>query len=212
MTKAGQAQQTRENLISAARELFGKYGYVDTNTTEIALRAGTTRGALYHHFRDKLTLFKVVLSEVRAELGQKVRDRVQQAEGDAWQRFVVAGFSGFLDFVEDPNARRVLYLDGPGVMGRALSPEDEGPGMMVIREAMKVLVDEGYIEEQPLEPLCRLVWGVFFEAGIYIARADNNEVAQQEISFLVERLLGGLRVKAQSQQPYEKDKWLKRRQ
>jgi len=46
-------EQRREQLLTAARDLFSKKGYRDTTTEEIARRAGVTKGAIYYHFSSK---------------------------------------------------------------------------------------------------------------------------------------------------------------
>jgi len=51
--KAEQSEQTRRLLLDVARALFAERGYAGTATEEIVQRAGVTRGALYHQFRDK---------------------------------------------------------------------------------------------------------------------------------------------------------------
>src|SRR5579864_9767538 len=43
-------EETRGALLAAARELFGAAGYGGTSLDEVAVRAGVTKGALYHHF------------------------------------------------------------------------------------------------------------------------------------------------------------------
>ena len=53
-------------LVTAARALFGARGYAGVGTEEIVRAAGVTRGALYHQFRDKASLFAAVAEEVEA--------------------------------------------------------------------------------------------------------------------------------------------------
>ena len=63
-------QDTRRALLDTARELFAENGFQATRTEEIVQRAGLTRGALYHHFRDKEDLFRAVYEEVGDEVIQ----------------------------------------------------------------------------------------------------------------------------------------------
>jgi TetR/AcrR family acrAB operon transcriptional repressor len=54
---------TRKNLLSAALKVFSKKGYSATRLEDIALKAGVTRGAIYHHFGGKEELFKELVTE-----------------------------------------------------------------------------------------------------------------------------------------------------
>lgn len=55
-TKA-EAEQTRQQIINAAREVFHECGTSRSTLEDIAARAGVTRGAVYWHFRNKTDLF-----------------------------------------------------------------------------------------------------------------------------------------------------------
>jgi TetR/AcrR family acrAB operon transcriptional repressor len=58
-----EASKTRAALLDAALFAFAENGVGNTRLADIATRAGLTRGALYHHFHDKETLFSAVLEE-----------------------------------------------------------------------------------------------------------------------------------------------------
>ena len=62
--KEEHAEATRRALIDSARELFAQRGYAEVPIEEIVRRARVTRGALYHHFRDKSDLFRAVFERV----------------------------------------------------------------------------------------------------------------------------------------------------
>ena len=76
-----EARATRDALIQAALELFTERGYPGVGTEEIVARAKVTRGALYHHFRDKRDLFRAVHERVERELMERVAARMEGADG-----------------------------------------------------------------------------------------------------------------------------------
>ncbi|MEQ4922782.1 multidrug efflux transporter transcriptional repressor AcrR [Proteus hauseri] len=52
-----QAQETRQQIIDAAIRLFTVQGVSATSLSDIATKAGVTRGAIYWHFKNKVDLF-----------------------------------------------------------------------------------------------------------------------------------------------------------
>jgi AcrR family transcriptional regulator len=53
-----EAEETRENIVSAAIRLFLQDGVSQTTLEKIASEAGYTRGAVYHHFENKAQLLE----------------------------------------------------------------------------------------------------------------------------------------------------------
>ena len=68
-TKAD-ALTTRNNLLDAAEQLFQSRGVSHTSLNDIATAAGTTRGAIYWHFKDKADLFNAMMERVTLPLEQ----------------------------------------------------------------------------------------------------------------------------------------------
>lgn len=58
-TKA-EAEQTRRALLDAALTLFSTQGYESTTLAQIARQAGTTRGAIYWHFKNKADMLSAL--------------------------------------------------------------------------------------------------------------------------------------------------------
>lgn len=54
------ALATRETLLAAALQVFRERGVAHTRLSDVAGRAGVTRGAIYWHFKDKAELFAAV--------------------------------------------------------------------------------------------------------------------------------------------------------
>jgi len=191
-TKAEQSEETRAALIAAARELFAERGYADTPTEVIVERARVTRGALYYHFKDKAGLFRAVFAETDQAMLDTVAQRIAQTEGDEWQRSM-AGLHAFLKQCSTPAIQRILYIDGPIVLGADWPSQI---GLDLIRQSLAVLMRQGYCAEQPIEPLAYLIDGSLGLGALYIARAADKLTAREEIEHALLALLGGLRIKA----------------
>ena len=193
LSKDEQSERTRRALINVARDMFTEQGYAQTATEELVQRAGVTRGALYYHYRDKAALFKAVFEEERTALIQAVLERIQAAEGDTWQRFVVTGCHAFIEYASSPSVRRIVHTDGPAVLDW-VTLQQSGPGLMLLRTVFTRLMAEGLIEEQPIESLARLAWAMLFEASVYIGQAGDSAEAREEVLNTLLRLIAGLRL------------------
>ncbi|MBM3139403.1 MAG: TetR/AcrR family transcriptional regulator [Chloroflexi bacterium] len=193
--KAEQSDRTRAALVAVARALFAERGYAGTATEEIVQAAGVTRGALYHHFRDKQDLFEAVYRELQTEL----RARIVQAtrvEADVWER-VRAGFHEYLDRSMDPTVQRIVLIDAPSVLGwerwRAIDGEF---ALGLLRAGMERLRQEGVLDAGiSIEHLSHLLLGVVSEASHVIAGAADVPAARREVGGLVDRFLDALRAR-----------------
>ena len=61
-----------EAVLSAARDLFVAQGYEYTSMSQIAARAGLTKGAVYFYFKDKAELLERLLDEANAVSFQSI--------------------------------------------------------------------------------------------------------------------------------------------
>ncbi len=200
LTKAEQYEKTRIMLLDVAHELFAIQGYAATSTSEIVERAKVTRGALYYHFRDKEDLFKedlfrAVFERLRQARTQALLDRIQESEGDTWQRLVETGLSIVVESLSEKDAQRIIFTDGPAVLG----PETwhtNVPALSFITAGLEQLKAEGFLEEKtPHKALAHLVWGALLESGVSISRAADPGGAQREMLHGLKYWLGKLRVK-----------------
>lgn len=71
LSQGQKRDRTRQELLIAARSVFGERGYHAASLEEIAERAGYSRGALYYNFPTKGSLFLELLDE---RIAERVRD------------------------------------------------------------------------------------------------------------------------------------------
>ena len=198
--KAEQSEHTRALLISVARELFAERGYAGTATEEVVRRAGVTRGALYHQFRDKQDLFRAVVEDVQQSIMAQVVATLAPIT-DPWEA-MRAGIGAFLDACMDPAVQRIVLLDAPSVLSWETWREiDARYGFGLVRNALQGLIGLGLIEEQPVDPLAHMLLGALSEGGLVIARAEDPLTARAEVGASVERLMRGLRAEGGNREP-----------
>jgi AcrR family transcriptional regulator len=189
--RAEYAEATRRGLLDAARELFAAEGYVDVSIDEICRRARVTKGALYHHFKDKRDLFAAVFEEVEREWADELAELVAE-ERDPLERIQIVG-DAFLDACLDPARQRIMLLDGPSVvMWEELRQIDAGRGFGLIATLLTDAMDTGQLEPQPVGPLAHLMLGAMHEASLAIARDKDPARARKRIGAALSRLVQGL--------------------
>jgi AcrR family transcriptional regulator len=93
--------RTRALLLDAAIESLAEVGYANASTSDIASRAGVTRGAHLHHFKTRTELFAQTIDHLNTRQQDAVR-RVADAvtdtstPADIIVDLVVAAFTGEL--------------------------------------------------------------------------------------------------------------------
>ncbi len=196
-SKVAKAEATRRALLAAARDAFGDRGYGPTSVEEIVRRAGMTKGALYHHFRDKDDLFTAVVEEVKREVTGTVGAAFLDAASvpDPLET-VILGCQAFIDAHADPAVQRITILDARSVLDGATRRDlDARYEVALVRGALRRAMRLGAIDDQPLAPLAHIVAGALAEACALVAEADDTQAARAEAGAVVARLLEGLRAR-----------------
>jgi TetR/AcrR family acrAB operon transcriptional repressor len=73
-----EALVTRDNLLTAALEVFSRYGYSAARLEDIAEAAEVTRGAIYHHFGSKEELYIALVTERSAGVNRLAEEILSQ--------------------------------------------------------------------------------------------------------------------------------------
>jgi AcrR family transcriptional regulator len=195
---AGRSAETRAKLVASARVLFADRGFVAVGIEEIVRGANLTRGALYHHFRDKQDLFLAVYEQVESDLTTEI---AQMADGvlapgiaeSPWQALEL-GAARFLAACAEPEVQRIALLDAPAVLGWETWREvGSRYGLGLIEGVLAAAIETGELEEQPVGMLAHILLGAIDELALLVARADDQTAAYTEAAASFGRLLAGLR-------------------
>jgi AcrR family transcriptional regulator len=161
---ADRSAAMRARLMEAARTLFVERGYAETSTPEVVRAAGVTRGALYHHFADKLALFDAVVTAEAEALARQIESAATGAGADP----LAAGTSAFFDAMAAQGRARLLLVDGPAVLGRARMDEiDAGQGRQSLRTGLAAARPD--LPPETLDAMSVVLSAAFDRAALDIA-------------------------------------------
>ncbi|MGH9197433.1 MAG: TetR/AcrR family transcriptional regulator [Acidimicrobiia bacterium] len=193
--KAEQSEATHKALVQVARRLFAEHGYGGTATEEVVKQAGVTRGALYHHFRDKRDLFLAVYDDMNQDVANRIIQSVEkEMHDDPWDGLII-GCQAYLDTQLDPEIRRIA-ADGAAVLSYDSRMEIANRcGLGLMKSGLKKAMEARAIEEQPIELLAQMIHGALNEAAHAMVRADDPYVAREQVGESMTKMLEGLRTK-----------------
>ncbi len=192
-TQAERAAETREALIAAARPLFAAAGFADVALETIVRAAGVTRGALYHHFADKTELFAAVFERVEGEVATQMGEAIAAANETDPVEVMRLGAGFWLDACSNPEIQRIVLVDAPAVLGWARWTEiGNRYNTGLVRELLANAVETGRIPPQPIEATALTMLGAIREATLYVARAEDHDLARQEAGAVMDRLIDAL--------------------
>lgn len=178
---------TRAALMAAARALFIEKSYAETATPEIVAAAGVTRGALYHHFADKQALFRAVVEQEAADVAAAIGHAAPDTK-DPRQALLDGGMA-FLTAMAAPGRTRLLLLDGPAVLGRAVMDEiDARHGARTLREGLEAAMREGAMRRFPPAALTALFSAAFDRAALSIEAGAPREDFIETLSAMIDGL------------------------
>lgn len=123
------ALATRHSLLDAAELLFQAQGVSHTSLNDIARQAGTSRGAIYWHFKDKADLFNAMMERATlpleeafhirengkagtslAKIREGMRDCMQRIATDDRMRRVFEVATHKVEYVDELQAVRLRHL------------------------------------------------------------------------------------------------------
>jgi AcrR family transcriptional regulator len=181
---------------AAAAEAFARHGFTATSITQIAAAARVTKGAVYHHFSDKRSLFEAVMHEYNEAAQQRVHDAAAKHPDDVWEA-ATAALDATLDVCADPVAGRLIYLEGPiGLGWRRWRESERQYTHRNVRQLLVSGIQAGiFPDDIPIDAMTEVIAGMITHAGIALAEAPirQRKRIRGDLQAAIDRVLGGLR-------------------
>ena len=183
---------TTAAILASARTLFAERGFEATSIDDIALAAGVAKGAIYHHYPSKEAIFLEVLDAVHRDVAA-VEPPAELLGGADPIEQIGAAVLHYLTVVSEPATRRILFIDGPVVIGwtrwREIDDRYFGAGAKVATRAL-LGADASDAE---VEAVTHLSMGAVMEAALVCATAADPAASARELVDGLKRMLAGLR-------------------
>ncbi|WDH82871.1 TetR/AcrR family transcriptional regulator [Paenibacillus urinalis] len=187
-----ETNETINSLIEVARGYFTEHGYADSALEDIAKESGLTRGALYHHFKNKKGLFHFVLESVQKDVAKRIEAEAAKSE-DVWEQLLL-GCIAFVDAAVEPQNMRIMLVDGPAVLGwETWRSMDEHNSMRLLRGQLQVMDEQGCLKQGSIEALTHCLSGALNESALWIAQMPNYEQALADTKIIISHMLNGFR-------------------
>lgn len=184
-TSAAVAAQTARDILDSATELLAGRGIAEVSLDDVATAAGVTRGAVYHHYRNKIGMLRAVVARLQTEVASAVVAAAERAGADAGDQ-LRAGCHAFVDASTAAPAARVLLIDAPAAIGwqewRDLDAENSG------RHLREALAAAG-VSADLLEASAVQLSGAMNEAALWIAQDSAAGRARAGAHQVLDQLL-----------------------
>ncbi|HEC92927.1 MAG TPA: TetR/AcrR family transcriptional regulator [Candidatus Atribacteria bacterium] len=76
--KVQMEKRKKLNIIDAAQELFGRFGFIKTTVDDIAKAARMGKATIYHYFKGKEYIYKEVVEKESNILNEKINEAIKK--------------------------------------------------------------------------------------------------------------------------------------
>lgn len=197
--RSRRGDQTRERILDAAEDVFGRRGYHGASIVEITRQAGVGLGTFYVHFPSKIDIFRHLLRSRQAEFIVAAR---RAAEGAPDQRGVVqSAFRAYFEwFRERPTIMRMFreaeFIDPTLIADLYQEPSKE------YAERLRRAMELGLIRKTDPEVLAWCLMGMAEFATLrWIVWADAGGLDDERYEAFVEIFALALGVGPQDDTP-----------
>ncbi|MEU0821030.1 TetR/AcrR family transcriptional regulator [Streptomyces mirabilis] len=190
------AEQTRADLVAAARKLLVDNGFADTSVEAITGTALVSKGTFYHHFPDKKAMFAELYTELIQQVGAlcDLTSEAVRATPDEPAMTAVANLThAFLRRTIDDPLHRELMAQAPSVLGEQYRHINETVAQPPIERLLTVLTERGELQpDVPVATVARLLLAGLCEGNQIIAAATDREDALTRTFRAITLLMSGL--------------------
>jgi AcrR family transcriptional regulator len=181
-------------VLDAAKTLFVAKGFDATSVDEIAREAQSSKGAVYHHFRDKQAIFTELFRASQEALVAKVVAAMPtDAETQPWAKVELAVRLFLRSYVADDDARALLRQVVSVLGWDRVRELNEQQTLPFLRATLENFVANGYARPVPVEATVEIFFSMFYNAVLYVTDSADPTKACDEAETVISCALEGLK-------------------
>jgi AcrR family transcriptional regulator len=185
------SETTKAAVIQAARSIFASRGYEAASIDEITKAAGISKGALYHHYRDKTEILAAAYEDLERELTDRVATVASKHRDPI--KSLRSGCHAFVDACADSDTRRLALIDAPAGLGWHRWREiDAQYGFGLLRFGLQAAADAGRIRKDRIDARAHFLLAMMMEGALLIAAADNPVAVSRDVAKLIDEYIDAM--------------------
>lgn len=194
LTVSTRGEQTRQDILEAAYELFLDLGYHGTAMRQIARRAGIALGGIYNHFSSKEDIFVEVIKAHHPYI--KTLPALETAHGSTFEEFIhdaaqrmISALGDRLEFLN------LMFIELVEFKGQHLPVLFNQFFPKVTEFALRFSSQHGELRPVPPLILVRIFLGLFYSyvlTELLIAEQLPDEMRQDAFPYFVDVFLHGV--------------------
>ncbi|MFF2157859.1 TetR family transcriptional regulator C-terminal domain-containing protein [Paenibacillus chitinolyticus] len=170
-------EQTKRNIASKAKGLFELKGYAATTMDEIRQLSGSSKGSIYHHFKNKEVLFLYILELSMLEWIDKWRD-MEKPLGTAREKLYRLAEHYAEDF-RNPLLRAAEEFSGSESGDHEIRDKLLALTRMhypIFQQLLEEGMQSGEFRPIPLEDLTFILFGLFGGLSVSYYNYDTDRI------------------------------------
>ena len=190
-TQKDRSDSTREAVAVAARQVIAERGFGLASIAEIAESAGCSKGALYHHYKDKTALLAAAYENLEQEITSAI---MAAASGVAEPvESLRAGCHQVVALCADPEVRRLALIDAPAGLGWQRWREiDARYGFGLLKAGLQMAGAAGRIPADHLDERAHLLLAIMMEGALMVGASTEPDETASVVAQLIDQYLDSM--------------------
>ncbi|WP_429971084.1 TetR/AcrR family transcriptional regulator [Fructilactobacillus sp. Tb1] len=191
--------EKQQAVLKASLELFSQKGFENTNTKDIAQRAGVSEGTVYREFKTKQGILDAILTPfnnlVIPKLANEFFDDISQHDNENFESFLNYFINNRMHFaIENRDQIRIFlqeFLHSESLLA-AFKNEVEANITMGLIPILKKYQDNGQIKVMPVQTIVQIILSTTLGYMIpcivtkkQVSTTDLNEWSKQATSLIL---------------------------